>query len=71
MPRVGRDEVTGFDQHDVAGHETGRVDLLDAARPADPGLGDLELGQRLDAGQRLALLVRPHDHVERHQRRAR
>ena len=45
------------------------VDLLDPARSAHPGVRHLELGQRLDAGPRLQLLARAHDHVEGHERR--
>ena len=38
-PAVRRDDVTGLEQHDVAGHELGRFDLLDLRRTAAPGPG--------------------------------
>ena len=67
-PPVGRHDVAGLEQHDVARHELGRLDLLDVGPIAPhPGVRNLELRQRLDAGPGLELLARAHHDVERHQ----
>jgi hypothetical protein len=66
-PRVSRDDVAGLEQDHVAGYEPGGVDLLDTAPAPHARVRHLQLGQRLDACQRVQLLLRAHDHVERDQ----
>ena len=58
-PAVGRDDVAGLEQHDVAGHEarSSRSPRRCPTAP-HPGVRHLELRQRLDAGPRLQLLAR-------------
>ena len=57
-PAVGGNHVARLEQHDIAGHELRRVDLVDAPGPTHPGVRDLQLGQRVDAGPGLHLLAR-------------
>ena len=67
-PSAGHD-VTRLEQHDVAGNEVDRLDLLDAARSPHPRVRHLEPGERLDTRPRLQLLSRSHHDVERHEQR--
>ena len=66
-PSIGGHEIAGLHEDDVAGHQSARIDLDDRSVTTDPCHRHLELGERIDARQRLALLIGPHHHVEGHE----
>ena len=64
QPCVGRDEVAFLDDHDVAGHQQPRLDLLHLPVSDDAGLRGQHVPERLDGLLGTELLDEREDRVE-------